>query len=168
MFSLPPFIFTSHVSDRGYKNGTVCLCVCVCVCQFVNTLTTERINVQWCTVTKSDTGIYLDKIPDEFAGQGERSKVKGQGRQVKKRDVYDFLVSVPVYNMLAYCVTLWSNVMSWYDVMTSGYDVMTSQHDIISACRRCSNTLVFFSLWFKSVLWLFKKNKRKHLGTNIS
>ena len=46
-------------------------------------------------------------------------KVKGQGHQVKKRDVYDFLASVPVYKMLAYGVTLWCNVTSRYDIMMS-------------------------------------------------
>ncbi len=74
------------------------MCVCVCVCQFVNTLTTERIEV-WSrnlthglTLMKSQTSLMV--------------KVKGQGHQVKKRDVYDFLASVPVYKMVAYGVTL--------------------------------------------------------------
>ena len=68
-------IITSCISGRGYKNGPVCVCVCVCVsvCQHSPGRTV------WCTVTKFGTGIDLDKILDEFDGQGHRSKVKVTG-----------------------------------------------------------------------------------------
>ena len=74
--------------------------LCVCVCQFVNTLMTERIDVrsrnlaQGLTLIKSWTSLMVKVI-------GQRSRSPGQ-----KRDVYDFLASVPVYKMLAYVVTL--------------------------------------------------------------
>ena len=45
----------------------------------------------WHIVTKFETGIDLDEILDKF---------DNQGHQVKKRDVYDILASVPVYKIM--------------------------------------------------------------------
>ena len=86
-------IFTFRVSGRGYKNGAACLSVCVCVsvCEH------SRNWMDWRTITK------FDLIKSQTSSM---VRVEGQGHQVKKRDVYDFLTSVPVYKMLAYGATL--------------------------------------------------------------
>ncbi len=59
-------------SGQGYKNGAVCVfvCVCVSVCEHSHGW------MDWHTITKFGTGIYLDGIWDEFDVQGQRSRVK--------------------------------------------------------------------------------------------
>ncbi len=54
-------------------------------------------------VTKFGTGIDLDDLLDEFAGQGHRSKVKVT--RSKKRHFQDFLILVNKYQLMAYGVT---------------------------------------------------------------
>ncbi len=92
--SLPPASAVEVIETEPF----VCLCVCVCVCQLVSTLTAERINVRSRTLAQ---GLPLMKSWTSFM-----VKVKDQGHQIKKRDVYDFLASVPGYKMLAYSMTL--------------------------------------------------------------
>ncbi len=104
-------LFTSRVSGRGYRNGAVCVCVCVCVCFCYH----SHSRTIWHMVTEFGTGIDIDNISDECAGQGQRS------RSWRPKTSFSGFSDL---NEQISSLGLWCNVMTSHDVMGSCRDVM--------------------------------------------
>ena len=81
--------------------------------------------------TKFHIGIDLDKISDEFIGQGHRSKIKVTRLKVWFPSF--FLIGVNISKVLAYgmySVMSWRHATSQHDIMMS-CDVRGWRHDVI-------------------------------------
>ncbi len=74
---------------------------------------------------KFATGVDIDNILDEFAGQGHRTRVKVM--RLKKHHFHDFLIWVNKYQVLAHGVMSWCHMTSWDHIVMS-YDVTAWRH----------------------------------------
>ena len=107
--------------------------VCLSVCQCSDGWTV------WRMVTTFGIGIDLDDLLDKFDGQGQRSKSSSWNMYCTCFGLgflcYN-LIWVNRYQILAYSLMPWRNVMSWHGVRMS--------HDVTQPAGhgRCSNTLL--------------------------
>ena len=113
---------TSHVSGWCCKDGAVCLSLCVC--QFVNTLTTERIDEWSRNLTQ---GLTLLK-----------SRTSSMVNVTRSKNVMSMIFWLQCQYAKCWPMVWRHDVTAWRH--------LSSCCEMGSARRRCSNTLVFFYL----------------------
>ena len=139
--------FTSRVSGRGYKNGSVCGCVCVSVCVCVNTLMAELFDiwspnlVQGLTLIISWTSLILRVI-------GQRSRSPSQKILFPGFFSVEWRDTKPWLMVWCHGIIVWRHDVMWHCGMTSRRH-LTSQNDVNTPTREVQQ---HFSVFFWHVI----------------
>ena len=143
-------IFLWGISGRRYKIGPVCLSVCLPVFASVRSLTAEPCD-KW--TPNFYIEVDLDKIMNEFDGQGQRSKSPGKKRDFwsfKWADLRRFTLSCHMMScdsMMWCCDAIWCHIVTSFAIF--GKDFWQSRHDMggPSTLRRFHTSMFLHLKW---------------------